>query len=188
MKSSITKDTYEEIYRMLDEVSPLDSDCGELCGAACCTLGKDGDMGIYLLPGEEKLYGPEDSDWFELTKERAQDYEFPDSWRGTIYFAKCKNPPHCRREKRPMQCRSFPLLPHLTADGLLSMVYCDLDVPYDCPLIEQEIPLNDDFVEATEEAWSRLIEDPLIYDLVRMDSQAREEAASELAEMLFGRE
>ncbi len=187
MKSSITKAEYEEIYRLLDSVSPLERDCGELCGAACCTAG-DGDMGIYLLPGEEKLFGPEDDDWLEKTRERAEDYEFPGSWHGTVYFVRCKTPPHCPREKRPIQCRSFPLLPHLTEDGVLSMVYNDLDVPYRCPLIEEELPLNDDFVETTQLAWERLIRDPLIFDLVRMDSRAREEAALQLASMLYGEE
>jgi hypothetical protein len=78
------------------------------------------------------------------------------------------------------------LLPHLTAEGVLSMVYNDIDTPYSCPLIEEEIPLNDGFVEQTKKAWEMLIRDPLIYDLVRMDSIAREDAARELAEKLFG--
>ena len=37
MKSTIKKSTYKAIYRLLDHVSPLHSDCGELCDAACCT-------------------------------------------------------------------------------------------------------------------------------------------------------
>ena len=36
MKSTITKTTYQAIYRLLDRVSPVDFDCGILCGAACC--------------------------------------------------------------------------------------------------------------------------------------------------------
>ncbi len=184
MKASLRKIDYENIYRLLDAVSPLDCDCGAFCGAACCTAGDDGDMGIYLLPGEEKVFGPED-DWLIVTKERAEDYEFPDSWHGAVYFVRCKTPPHCPREKRPIQCRSYPLLPHLTQDGVLSLVYNDLETPYGWPLIEEEIPLNDDFVEVTQKAWARLIKDPFIRDLVRMDSKAREDAAAELAAMLY---
>ena len=48
-------------------------------------------------------------------------------------------------------------------------------LPYHCPLIEEEIPLNDDFVKATYTVWKHLIKDPLIRDLVIMDSRAREE-------------
>lgn len=184
MHPSITKETYEKIYKMLDEVSPLDCDCGKLCGAACCSAGgSDAEMGIYLLPGEEKVHDRHD-DWLEWSRINADDYDFPSSWSGAVYFVKCKTPPHCPREKRPIQCRSYPLLPNLTRDGTLSMVYCDLDTPYRCPLIEDEIPLNDDFVEVTQKAWEMLIEDPLIYDLVRLDSKAREDAAKELAEKL----
>ena len=57
-------------------------------------------------------------------------------------------------------------------------------MPYRCPLIEEEIPLNDDFVEATLAAWRILIDDPAIRDMVREDSVDREQAALQLAEML----
>ena len=183
MKSTLRKSDFEEIYRLLDSVSPLDCDCGKLCGAACCTKGDDPDMGIYLLPGEEKMF-ERNEDWMIWTTERAEDYDFPDSWRGAVHFIRCKTPPVCPRERRPIQCRSYPLLPHLSEDGELSLVYNDFDTPYRCPLIEEEIPLNDDFVSVTLEAWRRLTEDPLIRDLVRMDSRAREEDIAELAEKL----
>ena len=188
MKSKLTKEQYEKIYKMLDKVSPIDTDCGLLCGAACCTIGKTAgaeEMGIYLLPGEEKLHDRKD-DWLSWSVEKAEDYEFPDSWKGALYFVRCVDPPHCPREKRPIQCRSFPLLPHLDENDVLSMVYNDYDIPYRCPLIDDEIPLNDDFVETTLKAWAMLIEDPLIYDLVKMDSEARDKAAQEMREKFFG--
>ena len=50
---------------------------------------------------------------------------------------------------RPFQCRTFPLTPHITEDGILTLIYNDEDLPYSCPLIDEEIPLNDDFVRAT---------------------------------------
>ena len=61
MKSSIRKRTYQAIYRLLDRVSPLDCDCGTLCGAVCCTCASNETednpaLGIYLLPGEEKVF------------------------------------------------------------------------------------------------------------------------------------
>ena len=74
MKSSIKKDTFNRIYRLLDQVSPVDYDCGELCGAACCTC-QDPDMGIYLLPGEEKMF-TRDEDWLSWGWCMAEDYEF----------------------------------------------------------------------------------------------------------------
>ena len=108
MKSTIRKSTYKAIYRLLDKVSPLPSDCGQLCGAACCNCGGDDkiedglefDMGIYLLPGEEKLFTRKES-WLKWSVEDAEDYEFPDSWSGKIYFVRCKTPPHCPQGAAP---------------------------------------------------------------------------------------
>ncbi len=176
MKSKIKKIEYKAIYRLLDSVSPIDSDCGLLCGAACCTAERadgDDDVGIYLLPGEEKVHSRHD-EWLTWTEDRAEDYDFPDSWTGKVYFINCKNPPHCPREKRPIQCRTFPLTPHLDENDELSLIYNDLELPYACPLIYDAVPLNDDFVRATLTVWKHLIRDPLIYDLVKMDSLARE--------------
>ena len=204
IKSTIRKSEYMEIYRLLDSVSPLPYDCGELCGAICCGTdddtwtdspvfkdtedlsdpdpGKDAEirpaadeppeMGIYLLPGEDKLHRKKDN-WLTWSEERAEDYAFPDSWKGTVYFVRCKTPPHCPREKRPIQCRTFPLAPHFMEDGRLVMILNDLELPYRCPLITEKMNLNPDFLEITHRCWKRLVKDPLIRDLVRMDSDER---------------
>ena len=171
MRSTIRKSTYRAIYRLLDRVSPIDGDCGRLCGAACCSSDPD-DTGIYLLPGEEKLHSPDD-EWLRWEEDMAEDYEFPESWHGKVCFINCKTPPHCPRKKRPIQCRTFPLTPDIGDDGELGLIYNDLDLPYACPLIYEAIPLNDDFVKATLTVWKHLIRDPLIYDLVKMDSEER---------------
>ena len=204
IKSTITKREYEAIYRLLDKVSPLEYDCGKLCGAACCTTERNGeragcsaaagedagseweesDMGIYLLPGEDKIHDRNDS-WLTWSAEEAEDYDFPESWHGKVYFVKCAGPEHCKRELRPIQCRTFPLVPYITEDGELMLIYNDMELPYRCPLIDDEMALDERFYRATFTAWSRLIEDPLIYDLVRMDSEAREESFSDLADMLL---
>ena len=64
------------------------------------------------------------------------------------------------------------------------MLYNDLDLPYRCPLIEEELPLNENFVQATTTVWEHLLADPLIYDLVKADSEAREAAFRDLATAL----
>jgi len=101
-----------------------------------------------------------------------------------VCFVHCKTPPHCPRKKRPIQCRTFPLTPYLNKKGELSLVYNDMDLPYRCPLIEEELPLNDDFVQATETVWRHLVRDKRIYDMVKEDSDARDEAIAQLAGML----
>ena len=182
---SITKEKYQEIYEMLNRVEVLDHDCGSLCGAACCTRGgsySEEEMGIYLLPGEEELL--KDEEWLDIKVSDASEHDLPESWTGKVHFARCKTPPICRREMRPIQCRTFPLAPHIEESGELTMIYNDLELPYECPLIEEEIPLNDDYVDAMYETWEMLTEDPLIYDLVKMDSEAREESFRELMDKL----
>ena len=178
MKSTIRKNTYKAIYRLLNSVSPLPHDCGKLCSAACCTCGGDGtdenstdfDMGIYLLPGEEKLFTRKE-DWLKWSIEDVEDYEFPLSWSGKIYFVRCKTPPQCPREMRPLQCRFYPLSPYLDEDKKLRLVLSTVELPYKCPLIEEKMTLQPAFIQATYTVWKRLIKDPLIWDLVEMDSR-----------------
>ena len=197
MKSSIKKTTFKAIYRLLDRFTPINTDCGLLCGAACCTcedssndcnfndyssssdISSDFEMGIYLLPGEEKIF-TRNEDWLEWGSMRAEDYEFPESWRGKVNFLKCRTAPYCDRKMRPIQCRTFPLAPHMDDDGNLCMIYQSAQLPYTCPLIADRIPLNDDFIIATYTVWTHLIRDPLIYDLVKMDSYYRIEDGDEI--------
>ncbi len=177
MKSSIKKSTWKAIYRLLDKVSPLKYDCGNLCGSICCSFDEssshdtdDFELGIYLLPGEEKLYNMNE-DWLQWSISDAADFEFPLSWKGKIYFIRCKTPPLCPREHRPLQCRTYPLMPHLDEDDNLSIILSDIETPYNCPLICEGQKLQDSFYKANLTVWKRLITDPLIYDLVKMDSK-----------------
>ena len=181
MKSRIRKSTYKAIYRLLNVVSPVDYDCGSLCGAACCTCGRGPEseinpdeysFGIYLLPGEDKIFTKKES-WLGWGSCDAEDYEFPESWHGKVWFLDCKNPPHCDRKMRPIQCRTFPITPHINEDGELQMIYNPIELPYSCPLIDKKSALNDSFIKATYTVWKHLIRDPLIYDLVEMDSDFR---------------
>ncbi|MFA6809372.1 MAG: hypothetical protein WCR27_10325 [Eubacteriales bacterium] len=180
MKSLIRKNTYKAIYRLLDKVSPLDVDCGKLCGAICCTTEgdetnldySDFELGIYLLPGEDKIFTKKEH-WLNWNYEMAEDYEFPDSWSGKVYFIRCKTPPYCDRNMRPLQCRIYPLAPHITCDNNLILILSTANIPYICPLIEKKMELNKDFIKATYTVCKRLIKDPLIFDLIKMDSTKR---------------
>ena len=171
LKSTIRKETYEEIYRRWDEVSPVPFDCGTICGAACCAVDGGETLGIYLLPGEEKVHDKKDP-WLTWSMDEAQDYDFPEAWRGKVPFVTCKGPVHCKREKRPIQCRTYPLKPYLNEKDELMMVYDDDELPYACPLIENGTKLQEDFIRVSYENWKILISDPLIYDIVKMDSNS----------------
>ena len=127
-------------------------------------------MGIYLLPGEEKLFTRKEN-WLKWNVEDAEDFEFPNSWSGKVYFVRCKTPPDCPREMRPLQCRFYPLAPYLSENGKLNLILSPTELPYKCPLITDKIALQESFVKATYTVWKRLIQDPLINDLVKMDSK-----------------
>ena len=165
---TISEKKYRAIYRLLNMVSPIDSDCGKLCGAVCCADTEDEDIGIYLMPGEEVLHEREGG-WLEWDESDVED----------MVYVKCPGAEHCRRDVRPIQCRTFPLMPYLSEEGELEMLYDDNELPYFCPLIEEEIPLNDSFVKATRTVWKHLLRDRRIYDMVAADSEETRRAAED---------
>ena len=173
MKSSIREETYREIYSTLNEVSPVAFDCGMICGQACCeVVHGEVETGMFLLPGEEKVHDRYDS-WLTWSSVPVEECSYPDSWKGRVYFVQCCGPEHCHREKRPIQCRTYPVLPHMKEDGTLCLVYNDIYLRYSCPLIETQTPLQESFLRATLSAWRTLIRDPLIRDMVEADSMDR---------------
>lgn len=170
------KENIKKIYKRLDQVSPVDFDCGKLCGEVCCVYDAEDyhneDLALYLLPGEELMY--EDTDSFELYYVDSSEIRYPHSWKGRIYLVRCTNPPKCDRSIRPIQCRTFPLIPHLNKKGELHLIFDESEFPYKCPIIHDHIKLNDDFIKVTYETWSVLIKNPLVFDLVDMDSRIRD--------------
>ena len=183
IKSSIRKNTFRAIYRFLDRFSPVPFDCGRICGAACCQADEEHTLGLYLLPGEEKVHDRRDP-WLSWEKHSTELYDFPPSWQGSVYFVNCEGPGHCRRALRPIQCRTFPLQPvireeeeksplaekrpvYREAGSPLALIYYPAPLPYSCPLIEEGARLSLPFLRATYLVWKHLIRDPLIYDWVR---------------------
>lgn len=193
-----TKKEFEEIYRLWENVSPIDGDCGSLCSAACCradglypdeiknpeyvqdVLDEDekDDLGIYLLPGEELVHDKSDG-WLTWFKSDAKEVDFPESWTGDVYFVKCNGPDSCKRQLRPIQCRTYPVAPYITVKGELKLILNTDILPYKCPLVHQRFELNQDFLQATYSAWKRLILDKRVYDLVEDDSRFRDECGFE---------
>ena len=106
--ASDMKKAIEKIYKKLDSVTPVDFDCGSLCGEACCVYdlkNPEEELALYLLPGEELMY--EESDSFDLYYFDRDEIEYPPSWDDVVYLVKCRNPPKCDRSIRPIQCRTF---------------------------------------------------------------------------------
>ncbi len=160
---------------MLDAVNPIETDCGLMCGAACCQNdGAEEELGIYLLPGEADAQD-KSNPWLSWSKEDPEESGFAGSWTDPVHFVCCHGPASCIRALRPIQCRTFPLAPHLTEDGQLHMIINNMELPYTCPLVTNFAQLDPQFVEVTKQAWSKLINDQRIYDLVYEDSRFRDE-------------
>ena len=178
MKGKTRKRTFRAIYRLLDRVSPVPFDCGRICGAVCCQQEEGEEMGLFLLPGEEKIHDKKDA-WLSWEELDTEEYDFPASWKGKVFFVNCRGPEHCRRSLRPIQCRTFPLKPCLAREvedpsrilyreegEELALILSDDALPYHCPLIESRAKLDEAFIKATYTVWKHLMRDPLIYDLL----------------------
>ncbi len=170
----LDKDEYRKIYTMLDKVSPVPYDCGKLCGSICCSDSpfEAEDSYIYLLPGE-KEYLESEGCTLPIVKERREEHYLPKSWGEYVYIVKCPGSYKCDRKHRPIQCRTFPLQPYISDKGKLEMTLCYEDLPYRCPFVEGKETISDEFVSATYDAWSALIKDKAIRDLVKQDSKDR---------------
>lgn len=166
---ALSLETCQELYRLLDRVTPLAGDCGDLCGSECCR-GRD-ELGIYLYPGEETMFTGQE-DWLEWRHPKAKHHGFPPWWTARVTMVRCLVP--CPRWRRPLQCRLYPLAPHLLRQGELLLILDPVEVPYRCPLVEEEVPLQEVFVEAVWQAWRAMLNDSEIYSLVRWESECRE--------------
>lgn len=173
---------YNYLYSLTGRVTPLEEDCGLLCGSVCCRPDRKNNLGVYLFPGEESLFA-ENEDWFTREYHNPADYDFPDNWESQVHFIKCFAP--CPRERRPLACRFFPLAPHLLADGTLLLTHETARLPYKCPLIARNIPLRGDFTETVARAWLMLVKEPRIRKLVEEDSRERERSLRSIPPIIW---
>ena len=163
---------YTELYRLSHMITPLKGDCGDLCGKVCCLPREDTDLGVYLFPGEEAMFSGQE-DWLRWEQRRPAQDNFPASWQAPLYFITCLKP--CPRANRPLNCRFFPLAPHILGDRTLLLIHETMPLTYTCPLIAHQSPLEGDFVHMVGKCWQILLRDPRIRDLVLLDSREREE-------------
>ena len=91
---------------MLEEVTPLRTDCGEKCGGACCKSDSASEEGMLLFPGEEELYGD-----CGFAAVRAGVFHGLEETKILV----CNG--ICERGARPLCCRLFPLAPRKLGYG-----------------------------------------------------------------------
>lgn len=132
----------DQARAILRDVTPLGTDCGRVCGGACCRSLPGERTGMLLFPGEEAYY--KDKPGYELLNAEGG------------FLLLCAGT--CRREERPLSCRLFPLLPVIRAEGV--KVAMDARAKAACPLAAQGVrALSEAFVEAVRQAGRTLTED-----------------------------
>lgn len=94
---------YKSIYRLWDDITPLCTDCGTLCNHACCKPDPFGENGMYLFPGEEKLF-------YNNANYRVLDTAFYYTDTKHAKLVVCRGA--CQRDMRPLSCRIFPYVPY----------------------------------------------------------------------------
>lgn len=141
-----TLDAVLAARRLLHALTPLKTDCGRLCGGACCQ--GDERTGMLLFPGEDALYAGcgfadvLDAD-FTLGGEAAR-------------LLVCRGT--CPRAERPLACRLFPLFLRFDKRGGTRIVL-DSRACAVCPLTDYGMSaLDGAFVAAAREAYALLME------------------------------
>ena len=132
----------ETAYAIMGERTPIRTDCGALCGAACCLPDEDGQGGVWLL--EPEIRRVEGAAWARI--DRQADPVAP--------LLLCRE--MCERSLRPLCCRVFPLAPVPGRDGLWT-VRMDARARAMCPLTRSGLKgLDTDFVRAARDALRAL--------------------------------
>lgn len=131
---------------LLASVTPLKTDCGRLCGGACCQ--GDEETGMLLFPGEEALYAG-------CTFGRVLPADFSLGGHAASLFV-CRG--SCPRESRPLACRLFPLFLTFSGGGV-SRIRLDTRARFLCPLCDYGLQaLDPAFVSAARRAYDVLLE------------------------------
>ncbi len=129
------KNTNEELmlkkaYEYMNDVTPLNYDCGKLCDSKCCK-GNDKD-GMLLFPGEEAFF--RDKEGFSVY--------FDETYKS--YCVRCNG--ECDRNMRPLSCRIFPYFLYVKNIGEKAVAAPDIRATDYCPLIYDKYAIDRKFL------------------------------------------
>ena len=132
---------------LLENLTPLKTDCGRLCQGACCR--GDEATGMLLFPGEEALYK-------DCAFARVVPTDF--SLGGTpAQLLVCDG--RCDRKNRPLACRLFPLFLKFREDQP-PVLRMDARARAVCPLTDYGMKaLDPAFRQAARKAYDLLLAD-----------------------------
>lgn len=160
---------YLQLYRLFDEITPVEVDCGQLCQKACC---KGDDSGMFLFPGEKEVYKLLNPDWITIEKT-----DFTYEYNGKTYntpIALCSGT--CDRYQRPLSCRIFPLTPYLNEHGKIDIIV-DPRGKGVCPLAKAFYldDFDDTFVKNVKKAFILLAKNKQFYTFLEEYSRYLDE-------------
>lgn len=137
MKSTDYCKMYDKINRIIKELTPLKSDCGQLCGCACCK--GDENTGMRLFPHEKSVMNVK-------------------KLENGIRLVVCEG--SCDRSSRPLACKIFPFFPTIDEKGKI-FVELDYRASRLCPMIEHydEIIFDRRFLKAVKKVGKILSKD-----------------------------
>lgn len=168
--------SYRKAWEYLEHATPLDTDCGALCGKACC-MGSDQE-GMLLFPGEEAMYHGDDNG-FSI---RDSNILLSDGTR--IKLLVCGG--CCDRKKRPLSCRIFPVIPQIDESDYLNFVP-DLRAAAVCPLLfrADRHAISPAFIDALYSAFEVLTEDERVLEFIEILTKQNRDMAADL-ERFYG--
>ncbi|OQB51796.1 MAG: hypothetical protein BWX97_01942 [Firmicutes bacterium ADurb.Bin146] len=141
----------KKAYKAIEDLTPLEFDCGQLCNNKCC---KEGSEGMYLFPFEfQYLIDKTDKDIIHTDN----DFDL------LICNGKCD------RKYRPLACRIFPLFPYVNNKGEIEVKF-DLRARNICPLQFKDMPeiqIQKRFVKRIKNIFKKLIKYQVFYDYCR---------------------
>lgn len=132
MKTDYEK-LYKKVFKIMDDLTPLYVDCGQLCNCACCKGDKN--TGMRLFPFEESSLEKKDNNLVVCD--------------GT-----------CDRSTRPLACRIFPFFPTIDEKGKIYVEF-DLRGARLCPMLEfyDDLEFNPKFLKAVKKVGKLLKKD-----------------------------
>lgn len=133
---------------ILNEATPLSTDCGRVCFNACCASSEAGE-GMFLFPEEKNIYDKYVSG-FDILK-----VTYP--FEANILICSA----NCDRENRPLACMFFPVIPYLrVSNGKTSRgIMLDTRAWPVCPLMQSGMNgFSPEFINACKRAAMVLFE------------------------------
>lgn len=137
IKKRITEKKLRRFYRLLS-VRMIDFDCGRLCAPKnegipyCCS---NEDVVPILFHEEYRWHRNNGRFWKRMPPKSREIRKFIEESEDYYVFSQCPGPEDCVRSKRSLNCMTFPLEPHVNADGeVQGLAYVNTG-RRDCPLI-----------------------------------------------------